>query len=112
MIDLPNLAACTQQLPELIDKLTQRVQRAKAERNINKLFIKIRFSDFRQTTVECIGTVLDFALFLQLLETGFQRGQRPVRLLGVGVRLSEYETIHQLGLFGSQAARLPEMTDE
>ena len=111
-IDLPNLPACTQQLPDLIGKLTQRVQRAKAERNIHKLFIKIRFSDFRQTTVECIGTSLDCAVFQQLVETGFQRGQRPVRLLGVGVRLTEDEVIHQLGLFGGDAALLPTVTDE
>ncbi|OGB24598.1 MAG: DNA polymerase IV [Burkholderiales bacterium RIFCSPLOWO2_02_FULL_57_36] len=111
-IDLPNLAACMQQLPALVDKLAQRVQRAKAESNMHKLFIKIRFSDFRQTTVECVGTSLDFAIFQQLVETGFQRGQRPVRLLGAGVRLSEDEVIHQLGLFGGEAALLPEVTDE
>jgi DNA polymerase-4 len=111
-IDLPNLAACVQHLPDLVDKLTQRVQRAEAERSIHKLFIKIRFSDFRQTTVECIGASLDAAVFQQLIETGFQRGQRPVRLLGVGVRLTEDEVIHQLGLFGGDAALLPEVTDE
>jgi DNA polymerase-4 len=111
-VDVPTLSACMQNLPDLLDKLAQRVQRAKAERNIHKLFIKIRFSDFRQTTVECIGTSLDSALFRQLMETGFKRGQRPVRLLGAGVRLSEDDISHQLGLFGSEAAQLPEMTSE
>jgi DNA polymerase-4 len=111
-IDLPNLAACAEQLPDLMAKLTQRVQRASAERNINKLFIKIRFSNFRQTTVECIGTSLEVGIFRQLIETGFQRGQRPVRLLGVGVRLSEDEAIHQLGLFGAEAALSSDVSDE
>jgi DNA polymerase-4 len=111
-VDLPDLAACMQHLPDLIGKLTQRVQRARAERNMRKLFIKIRFSDFRQTTVECIGTSFDPALFRQLVETGFQRGQRPVRLLGVGVRLSEDEAIHQFGLFGSDAGLLPEVAND
>lgn len=111
-LDLPNLPACIEQLPDLIDKLTQRVKRAKAERNLHKLFIKIRFSDFRQTTVECLGTSLDCAVFQQLVETGFQRGQRPVRLLGVGVRLTEDAVIHQLGLFGGEVPLMPEMTDD
>lgn len=110
--DLPDLAACVQQLPDLIAKLTQRIQRARAERNLHKLFIKIRFSDFRHTTVECVGTQLDAAVFRQLVETGFQRRRRPVRLLGVGVRLSEDEVIHQLGLFGGAQAPEPEVTDE
>ncbi|MDB5761087.1 MAG: dinB [Herminiimonas sp.] len=106
--DLPDLAACRQCLPELIDRLVERIRRAKAERNTHKLFVKIRFADFQRTTVECVGTAPDPAQFQKLLETGFQRGRRPVRLLGVGVRLSEDEADHQLGLFGGEAAALPE----
>ncbi len=112
VVDLPDLAACVQHLPGLIDNLTRRVQRANAERNMHKLFVKIRFSDFRQTTVECIGTSIDFAQFQQLVETGFQRRKRPVRLLGVGVRLREDEVIQQLGLFGGQTGFSTEVTDE
>jgi DNA polymerase-4 len=110
-VDLPHMAACMQHLPDLLDKLVQRVQRAKAQCNIRKLFIKLRFSDFRQTTVECIGTSIDFALFRQLIETGYSRGQKPVRLLGAGVRLGEDETVHQLGLFGSDDAASHDMTN-
>lgn len=112
VVDLPDLAACMQHLPGLIDNLAQRVQRAKAERNMHKLFVKIRFSDFRQTTVECLGTSIDFAHFQQLVETGFQRRKRPVRLLGVGVRLREDEVIQQLGLFGGQSGLTTQVTDE
>jgi DNA polymerase-4 len=102
-IDVPDLAACMLRLPSLLDKLRERVRRANAERNTQKLFIKIRFADFRQTTVECMATTLDDALFQTLLETGYQRGQRPVRLLGAGVRLGEDEDTFQLGLFGEEA---------
>lgn len=97
--DVPNLAACRQQLPHLLAKLQERIQRARAERSANKLFLKIRFADFRQTTVECLGSVAQPALFAKLLETGFQRGQRPVRLLGIGVRLASEKTYDQLELF-------------
>jgi DNA polymerase IV len=97
--DVPNLAACRQQLPNLLAKLQERIQHSRAERSANKLFLKIRFADFRQTTVECCGSIAQPALFAQLLETGFQRGQRPVRLLGVGVRLAAEKIDTQLTLF-------------
>ncbi len=97
--DVPNLAACRQQLPHLVAKLGERIERARAERSANKLFLKIRFADFRQTTVECFGSASQTTLFSQLLETGFQRGQRPVRLLGVGVRLASDSIDMQLKLF-------------
>ncbi|HEY3700422.1 MAG TPA: DNA polymerase IV [Spongiibacteraceae bacterium] len=97
-VDVPSLAACQQQLPHLLAKLNERLLRARSETNTNKLFLKIRFADFRQTTIECAGTAAQPALFAKLLETGFQRGQQPVRLLGVGVRLAD-KIADQLELF-------------
>lgn len=97
--DVPNLAACRQQLPHLLHKLKERIERARAERSANKLFLKIRFADFTRTTVECFGSATQSILFTQLLETGFQRGQKPVRLLGVGVRLAADKVDAQLELF-------------
>src|SRR5690606_16840828 len=87
--DLPDLSACLAQLPGLQERLGERIQRAKAQPDIRKLFIKIRFADFRQTTVECLGTTPDAQQFSKLIETGYQRRAIPVRLLGVGVRLAE-----------------------
>jgi DNA polymerase-4 len=100
--DLPDLAACAALLPELIDSLTARVRRCDAERNIHKLYVKLRFADFHHTTVECVNGALDLGLFQKLLDTGFQRGNQPVRLLGAGVRLREEEASAQLGLFEDQ----------
>lgn len=98
--DLPDLASCARELAELIRLLEQRIKRANAERFIRKLFVKIRFADFRRTTAECVSTHLDAPQCQRLLETAWQRGRRPVRLLGVGVRLDEEEEANQLGLFG------------
>ncbi len=99
VIDLPDLASCLRELSPLIALLHQRVKRASAERHIHKLFVKIRFDDFRRTTAECVCTAIDEATCRKLLETAHQRGHRPVRLLGVGVRLNEEEGDAQLGLF-------------
>ncbi len=101
--DLPDLDACLRELEPLIDLLRQRVRRADAERHIRKLFVKIRFDNFRRTTAECVSSVLDASLCRKLLDTAHQRAARPVRLLGVGVRLEEDEDDDsQLGLFGAE----------
>ena len=97
--DLPDLAACRMPLVDLIAQLETRVARNQAHPHVRKLTIKIRFADFRQTTVECVSTVIDPALFAGLLEAGFARGGQPVRLLGAGVRLVEEAAELQLGLF-------------
>lgn len=101
-VDLPDLAACAQQMTELVAQLAARVRRVDAERNIRKLYVKIRFADFRQTTAECVGSAIELEQFQKLLETGFQRGRQTVRLLGAGVRLEEEEELTQLDfLFGA-----------
>jgi DNA polymerase IV len=101
--DLPDLDACRRELEPLIELLRQRVRRAQAERNIHKLFVKIRFADFRRTTAECVSTTIDEAACRKLLETAHKRGARAVRLLGVGVRLEEEDDFQQLGLFVEEA---------
>ncbi|KRB94290.1 DNA polymerase IV [Noviherbaspirillum sp. Root189] len=101
--DLPDLAACERELDDLIAKLEQRIRRANAERATHKLFVKIRFANFQRTTAECVSSILDPGLCRKLLDTAWQRGRRPVRLLGVGVRLNEEEELLQLGLFGDES---------
>jgi DNA polymerase-4 len=98
-VDIPNLEACLQQLPSLLEKLRGRMQRANAEDATGKLFLKIRFADFRQTTIECVAPEAQPALFEKLLCAGYQRGLKPVRLLGVGIRLRDDGLRNQLALF-------------
>jgi DNA polymerase-4 len=101
--DVPDLAACIALLPELLEHLLGRIKRNAAEKFINKLFVKIKFSDFQQTTVECVGYAPNLDTYARLMETGWQRASRPVRLLGVGVRLSDTEIVEQLNLFDERA---------
>ncbi|CAN5785028.1 DNA polymerase IV [soil metagenome] len=98
-IDLPDLAACQAELPALLQSLAGRMQRAQAQDCIQKLYVKIRFADFHQTTVECGARQLDQHVFASLLETGYLRGQQAVRLLGLGARLTELQPQQQLSLF-------------
>jgi DNA polymerase-4 len=46
-----------------------------------------------------VGYAPHIPTYARLMETGWARASRPVRLLGVGVRLGESETVEQLRLF-------------
>jgi DNA polymerase-4 len=101
--DVPDLAGCLALLPDLYEHLLGRIKRNNAEKFINKLFVKIKFADFQRTTVECVGYAPNMETYRHLMETGWLRASRPVRLLGVGVRLSDTETVEQLSLFDERA---------
>lgn len=101
--DVPDLAGCLALLPDLYEHLLGRIKRNNAEKFINKLFVKIKFADFQRTTVECVGYAPNMGTYRHLMETGWLRASRPVRLLGVGVRLSDTATVEQLSLFDERA---------
>lgn len=93
--DLPHLEACLAALPELIARLEVRIQRAGDIVGIHTLFIKLKFHDFQHTTVERVHDKLDSHRFGQLLQEGFARKCLPVRLIGVGIKLKQYEPLRQ-----------------
>ena len=77
---------CYAALDELIDKLNYRLAKV-INREIKKLFVKIKFADFSCTTVEMVNKGVEISLFRGLLEIGLGRGKgKFVRLLGVGVK--------------------------
>ncbi|WP_136255108.1 DNA polymerase IV [Onishia niordana] len=96
--DLPDLAACQEALLPLIERLASRVERH-GQPPLDKLFIKVRFSDFTLTSLECQGTSVSTELFNRLLEQAWSRAAQPVRLLGVGGRLVSADARRQLSLF-------------
>ncbi|MGA2552522.1 MAG: DNA polymerase IV [Burkholderiaceae bacterium] len=103
--DLLDLAACETELCELVARLQSAAQKLEPSEAIDRIFVKIRFDDFRKTTVERTATELDFSRFSELLATGFARVKRPVRLLGVGARITPASSARQIPLFesGSEA---------
>ena len=64
-----------------------RLERINNDYRIHKQFIKIKFRDFNQTTAEMVSDSDDAENYCALCEEGFGRGNKPVRLLGVGVRI-------------------------
>ncbi|NQD92177.1 DNA polymerase IV [Pseudomonas sp. CrR25] len=98
--DLPDLLACLEQLPSLLEELATRMARLDASYRPDKPFVKIKFHDFTQTTLEQAGARRDLDSYRLLLSNAFARGNKPVRLLGVGVRLHDLRGRHeQLELF-------------
>ncbi|EEG07869.1 DNA polymerase IV [Pseudogulbenkiania ferrooxidans] len=98
-VDLPDLDACLAKLPELLERLAHRLERA-GQPAFRGLSVKLKFADFSQTTVEQAGQQLSRDTLAALLQVGHARGAQPVRLLGVGVRLAADETEpRQLALF-------------
>ncbi|MFG0723777.1 DNA polymerase IV [Pseudomonas sp. GLN_6] len=98
--DLPDLAACLEQLPALLEQLATRMARLDASYRPDKPFVKIKFHDFSQTTLEQAGARRDLDSYARLLSAAYARGNKAVRLLGVGVRLHDLRGRHeQLELF-------------
>lgn len=85
----------------LLDGLAEDLAKEHADRVIRSLVVKLKFADFERTTAERAGHLLDAAVFEQLLAEAWRRGNnRPVRLLGAGVRLADPGEIRQLEFFG------------
>ncbi|WP_286805829.1 DNA polymerase IV [Marinimicrobium sp. UBA4209] len=100
--DLPDLEHCLGQLPGLLQSLALRLRRVDGDYRVVKRFVKLKFEDFTSTTLERAGTDVNQAAYRALCEEAFVRGDRPVRLLGVGVRfvdLREDQAFYQLDLF-------------
>lgn len=90
--DLQSLAECIDALPKLHAEMLVRLKRIEDNYAIAKQFIKVKFHDFSRTTVETLSTESGLDVYRSLCEEGYARGNKPVRLLGMGVRLSAKET--------------------
>lgn len=93
--DLTSLKACQEKLPELLDDLSRRMEKLDEDYQVQGLIVKMKFSDFVQTTVEQISLAPDLAVLEALCEQAWQRGKPEVRLLGIGVRLRDLSNIQQ-----------------
>ncbi|MDR0703102.1 MAG: DNA polymerase IV [Azoarcus sp.] len=87
--DLPDLAACHTELPALIAEFHRRFAKLPAPRPVRQAMVKVKFADFTRTTAECVSAAPSEAVWAALLDEAWTRRERPVRLLGVGVRFVE-----------------------
>lgn len=86
---------------EMLAEVSADLASRHADRVIRSLVVKMKFADFERTTAERAGHQMDPAIYEQLLIEAWKRGEgRPVRLLGVGVRLEDPKENEQLEFFG------------
>lgn len=95
--DLPTLDTARKALLPLIEMLEQRLQRHGHPATTTR-FVKVRFDDFTVTTMEERGYDINEQRLLELLSSAWQRKCRPVRLLGVGVKLCSDNNSPQMTL--------------
>ena len=88
-LDLATLEQCEEKLEELFQDVMADLAQKESTREITKIFVKLKFSDFTRTTAERAGLAPTLEAFRSLLAEAFARTGKPVRLIGVGVRFAE-----------------------
>jgi DNA polymerase-4 len=87
--DLPDLEAGLRELRPLIDELGGDLRAKHGDRVVQSAFVKVKFSDFQQTTAERRSTEMSAEVYEELLEEAWSRGGgKAVRLIGTGVRFA------------------------
>ena len=96
--DLRSLEESIHELKKLHHELAKNLKGKGSQRAIHKIFVKLKFSNFRQTTRECVGKEFSLSVLHRLLEEAYARSDEGIRLLGAGVRFQEDppEEIEQL----------------
>lgn len=99
--DVPEVRAAVEIVDKLYEELQTRLSKHQ-DRPIRNQQVKLKFSDFRSTTIERRSHQLDKALFVELLPLAWERGNGlGIRLLGLGVAFQETDKVmeQQLSLF-------------
>lgn len=88
--DIYTLEQCQQVMPGLIQELALRLSRSAKDRKIHKQVVKLKFSDFKQTTIEHRTEEVSVNLFYDLLTQALARQDaRGIRLVGISVGLAD-----------------------
>lgn len=97
--DLRMLDDLQKSLDALLEKLHSRLAALKEPYQIGSCQVKLKFSDFSQTTKSLVFSEVNPEVFNSLLHQAFARSHLPVRLLGVGVSFKPIEPFTQMALF-------------
>lgn len=88
--DIHSADQCEEMLDRLFPKLIDRIYAEEAVERVSALGVKLKFNDFRLTTVECKHSMLDRAYFSRLLHSAYARKvERSIRLVGLHVALTD-----------------------
>lgn len=87
--DIRDFDSSQKQLKKLYEEFQRRLEKSNVENErIKSAFVKLKFHDFQQSTHETqVSGVPVFEQFLELAQSCWARENKPVRLMGLGVRL-------------------------
>jgi len=97
--NIETLPALIPHLRGLVEGLAEDLAGKYSDRTIRSLVVKLKFADFEQTTAERAWHVLEPSIYEELAAEAWRRGNnRPVRLLGAGVRFEDPREEQQMEL--------------
>jgi len=86
--DLDNIDNCFEKIYLLIESFQERLYKLQDSYFAKAYFVKIKFNDFSQTTLERSNiNTLDVDIIKEMYMEAWKRGSKPARLLGLGARL-------------------------
>jgi DNA polymerase-4 len=95
--DIINSEDCHAMIDDLYAKLQERLKKSSPDLHIQSQGVKLKFSDFQQTTVEHRCQKLDKAYFTELLNEALaRRANRGIRLVGLHVGLPNQDKSQQM----------------
>jgi DNA polymerase-4 len=68
-------------------QLIKRLQESAQDRRIKNQFIKLKFSNFKQVTLEKMSSTTDLTQYKELLLAASAKESLKIRLIGIGVHL-------------------------
>ena len=86
--DLSALEEWQENAADIYRELQADLAKMKTPRDIAKIFLKLKYHDFKQASIERSGLEPTLANYHALIEQAFQARPEPVRLLGLGVRFT------------------------
>ena len=93
IIDKQNISECLLEVEKLYPTLVERFDKSQRKKpgRIKAVYIKLRFNNFKTTTAQVKALAISQTLFENLIETAWNRAQRPVRLIGLGIQFEDEE---------------------
>lgn len=96
--DIDDIEEMKEHVKRMTQEIREYLENKYQDRTVKNLHVKIKYFDFKSTTIE---RVMPFSEenFVYLLEERWNQDPRPVRLLGVGVKFEDTQEVSQLPLF-------------
>jgi DNA polymerase-4 len=95
-VNISSLDACIPIVDDLFGRLLKRLQDSASSYPIKNQYVKVKYSDFKQITIERVSTSADLTQFKNLLQAIDNKENKPIRLLGLGVHFQTETRPHKI----------------